>query len=124
LVFDRNRGSLRRFLFGVTRNLALKRMGQDGSFDELAEDAAVGEPIDPANRERADLVAQAVAALPPLQREALILAEYEEMPLEQMAQLTGAELAAVKSRLHRARENLKRMLGPLMLPRGTAYGKR
>ena len=124
LVFDRNRGPLRSFLFGVTRNLALKRMGQEGSFDELAEDAAVGEPIDPANRERADLVAQAVAALPPLQREALILAEYEEMPLEQMAQLTGAELAAVKSRLHRARENLKRMLGPLMLPRGTAYGKR
>jgi DNA-directed RNA polymerase specialized sigma24 family protein len=70
------------------------------------------------------MVAQAVAALPPLQREALILAEYEEMSLEQMVQLTGADLAAVKSRLHRARENLRRMLAPLMPPRGTAYGKR
>ena len=124
LVFDRKRGPLRSFLFGVTRNLALKRMGQEGGFDELAEDAAVGEPMDPANRERAEMVAQAVAALPPLQREALILAEYEEMPLEQMAQLTGADLAAVKSRLHRARQNLKRMLGLLIQPKGTAYGKR
>lgn len=124
LVFDRKRGPLRSFFFGVTRNLALKRMGKDGSFDELAEDVAVGEPADPGNRERADMVAQAVAALPPLQREALILAEYEEMSLEQMVQLTGADLAAVKSRLHRARENLRRMLAPLMPPRGTAYGKR
>jgi RNA polymerase sigma-70 factor (ECF subfamily) len=114
LVFDRKRGPLRSFLFGVTRNLALKRMGKDGSFDELAEDVAVGEPADPGNRERADMVAQ----------EALILAEYEEMSLEQMVQLTGADLAAVKSRLHRARENLRRMLAPLMPPRGTAYGKR
>ena len=124
LVFDRKRGPLRSFLFGVTRNLALKRMGQDGSFDELAEDVAVGPPINPANGERADMVAQAVAALPPLQREALILAEYEEMSLEQMVQLTGADLAAVKSRLHRARENLRRMLAPLMPPKGTAYGTR
>jgi RNA polymerase sigma-70 factor, ECF subfamily len=124
LVFDQRRGPLRSLLFGVTRNLALKRLGQDGSFDELAEDAAVGEPMDAEGRERAEMVAQAVAALPPLQREALILAEYEDMSLEQMVQLTGANLAAVKSRLHRAREKLKRMLGPLMRGSGTAYGKR
>jgi RNA polymerase sigma-70 factor (ECF subfamily) len=124
VVYDRERGTLRSFLFGVTRNLALKRLGQEGSFDELTEGVATCGPIDLANRERGDIVAQAVASLPPLQREALILAEYEEMSLEEIGRLTGADLPAVKSRLHRARVNLRRMLAPLLEPEGTAHGKR
>jgi len=67
-------------------------------------------------------VARAVQALPPLQREAVILAEYEEMTLEEIARATEAEIAAVKSRLHRARENLRRMLAPLLEKKGTFYG--
>jgi hypothetical protein len=39
----------------------------------------------------------------------LILAEYEEMPLEAIGRATDAEVAAVKCRLHCARENLRRM---------------
>jgi DNA-directed RNA polymerase specialized sigma24 family protein len=44
------------------------------------------------------------------------------MPLDEIARVVGAELAAVKSRLHRARENLRRMLAPLLEKKGTAYG--
>ena len=54
----------------------------------------------------------------PLQREAVVLAEYEEMSLEEIAQATGADLAAVKSRLHRARQNLRRMLAPWLQLKG------
>ena len=72
--------------------------------------------------ERGEAVATAVAQLPLLQREVLVLAEYEEIPLEQIAQTTGAGLAAVKSRLHRARQNLRRMLAPLLEPKGVSYG--
>ena len=118
---DPERGTMRSFLIGVTRNLALKRLRWDSPYDELEEESAVCGPIDPAGRERGELVAQAVAALPPLQREALILAEYEELPLEEIARASGAELAAVKSRLHRARGNLRRMLAPLLETKGT-YG--
>ena len=114
------RGTMRSFLIGVTRNLALKRLKGERTFDELVEDSAVCVPIDTAGRERGEMVAQAVAALPPLQREALILAEYEEMSLEEIARATGVELAAVKSRLHRARENLRRMLAPLLETKGAA----
>jgi DNA-directed RNA polymerase specialized sigma24 family protein len=60
--------------------------------------------------------------LPPLQREAVVLAEYEEMSLEEIAQATQAELAAVKSRLHRARQNLRSMLTPLLESRGVVNG--
>ena len=115
-----DRGTIRSFLIGVTRNLALKRMQRERPFEELEENSAVSGPIDAAGRERGEMVAQAVAALPPLQREALILAEYEEMSLEEIARATGVELAAVKSRLHRARENLRRMLAPLLETKGAA----
>jgi RNA polymerase sigma factor (sigma-70 family) len=47
-----------------------------------------------------------------LQREALILATYEELSLQEIAQALAVEVGTVKARLHRARENLKRMLAP------------
>jgi RNA polymerase sigma-70 factor, ECF subfamily len=119
-VYRADRGTMSSFLVGVTRNLALKRLQRERPFNELEEDSAVCGPIDAAGRERGEMVAQAVAALPPLQREALILAEYEEMSLEEIARATGVELAAVKSRLHRARENLRRMLAPLLETKGAA----
>lgn len=117
-----HRGSLRSFLTGVTRNLAWKRLRRERPFGELEEESAICEPIDPSGRERSQLVEQAIADLPPLQREALILAEYEEFTLEEIARATGAELAAVKSRLHRARCNLRRALAPLLEKKGTACG--
>jgi RNA polymerase sigma-70 factor (ECF subfamily) len=129
VTYDPERGTLRSFLIGVTRNLALKHLHKRRAFDELAEEGAVCEPFRPEGIGRVEMVEQAVEALPPLQREALILAEYEEMTLEEIAQATGAELAAVKSRLHRARENLKRMLAPLLEGKGVevkgkVYGTR
>ena len=111
------RGTLRAYLLGVARNLILKRWRGErrhGSIEEWIDDQAfVCHPLDLEADERADAVRQAVLELPPLQREALILAEYEELSLEEIAAATQAEVAAVKSRLHRARGNLKQMLGPL-----------
>lgn len=121
-TYDPQRGTLRSFLIGVTRNLAWKRLRKERAFDELEDDMMVGDPIDPAGRERGQIIEQAVAALPPLQREALILAEYEGMMLEEITRITGADVAAVKSRLHRGRENLRRMLASLVERKGTAHG--
>ncbi|HZL68803.1 MAG TPA: RNA polymerase sigma factor, partial [Candidatus Limnocylindrales bacterium] len=124
VAYQPERGPLRGFLVGVTRNLALKRMSRERSFDQLEDDIVACGPIHPADCERGLIVAQAVGALPPLQREALILAEYEDMPLEEIARSVGADLAAVKSRLHRARENLRPMLAPLLESKGRANGTR
>jgi RNA polymerase sigma-70 factor (ECF subfamily) len=122
-AYDRQRGTLRSFLIGVTRNMALKRLRSERSFEELPTDlTGIGNLSDLSNAtERASLVAAAIAALPPLQREALILAEYEEMTLDEISLAVNADLAAVKSRLHRARENLRRMLAPLLEVKGM-YG--
>ena len=63
-------------------------------------------------KEMSELVREADAALPVPQREALILFQYEELPLEQIACILGIDAGAVKSRLHRARERLRKALSP------------
>jgi RNA polymerase sigma-70 factor (ECF subfamily) len=52
--------------------------------------------------------------LPPLQREALVLFEFEELSLAEIAEVVGADTGTVKARLHRARQRLKRILAPYM----------
>ena len=111
--FDPKRGALRAFLMGIARNSIRKRWRTESRWDSLEEDAFVAAPVDVLRLEVSDVVAGAVQALPALQREALILVEYEDMKLEDVARAVDAELTTVKARLHRARENLRRMLAPL-----------
>jgi len=59
-------------------------------------------------------VREAVLALPPLQREALVLFEYEGLSLNEIAEVTQSEVGAVKGRLFRARERLKTALRPYL----------
>ena len=119
--FDAARGTLRAFLLGIARNLALKRWRDDHHLADLDSESVIVEPFDITRRETADIVATAVRALPPLQREVIILAEYEQLSLEQIAQTVEAGIGTVKSRLFRARENLRRVLAPL---RGSARTNR
>lgn len=55
-------------------------------------------------------VKEAVLALPPLQREALVLFEYEGFSLNEIANVVGTDVGAVKARLHRARQRLRNKL--------------
>lgn len=57
-------------------------------------------------------VRRAIARLPETQRMALILAKYEEMPYVDIAAVIGTSEKAVKSLVHRARENLREWLAP------------
>ncbi|HET9358690.1 MAG TPA: RNA polymerase sigma factor [Vicinamibacterales bacterium] len=123
--FDPARGSLRAYLLGVARNLTRKRWRDAHRWEEIDEERFVAQPVDVERRETAQIVADAIRALPPLQREALVLAEYEQLSLEDIARIADAEVGTVKSRLHRARENLRRMLAPLKpasAVRSTRYG--
>jgi len=111
--FNPDRGSLRAFLLGIARNLALKRWRKEHRLDPLDDETLVAEPIDLDRGELGDIVGRAVQALRPLQREVVILAEYEGLTLAEIARAVDADVGTVKSRLHRARENLRRMLAPL-----------
>ncbi|MBV9772243.1 MAG: RNA polymerase sigma factor [Bryobacterales bacterium] len=115
--FDGDRGGLRTYLFGIARNLVLRRLRiSERETEEAAEAAA---PIDVLaellEAERSELLAGAIAKLSMLQREAIVLFTYEDLSLEEIAKITGVDVGTVKSRLHRARESLRSALAPLLI---------
>ena len=119
--FQPGRASLRTYLFAAARNLALKhfrRSGRESDLEEFVEEAPFLPKPEPLKRvldeELANKVREAVLSLPPLQREALVLFEYEDLSLSEIAQVTQSDTGAVKARLHRAREGLRRMLRPYL----------
>ena len=60
--------------------------------------------------ERAELVRSAVAALPEDMHEAIVLCEWEELPVAEAAVVAGCSVKALESRLHRARQLLRERL--------------
>jgi len=110
--YDPGRTSVRTYLFGVVRNQSLKRRRRDDSTGEEGPDAKDHRsPESEALRtELAEVVARAVMRLPETQKEVLILAHYEQMPLAEIARVMALDLGAVKSRLQRARVSLKEAL--------------
>ncbi|MBZ5500527.1 MAG: sigma-70 family RNA polymerase sigma factor [Acidobacteriia bacterium] len=114
--FDPGRASLRTYLYAAAHNLARKHLREpdNDATEELPMDlAAPAGPLDQLlGKELCDVVKYAVGSLPTRQREVLVLAEYEELPLAEVAAIVGADLGSVKARLHRARTNLRRLLAP------------
>jgi RNA polymerase sigma-70 factor (ECF subfamily) len=107
-LYDAKRAPVRTYLFGVARNQALKRAPRGSS--EVEGSHASTPERELLRAQVGDLVSAAVARLPEMQREVLILAHYEQMALADIAEVVGADLGAVKSRLQRAREGLREML--------------
>jgi len=87
------------------------RIGSDG---DAVDDRA---PAPDAGLERADLVRavrEALASLPESQRMALVLAKYHDLPHAEIALVVGSSERAIKSLIHRARENLRAALIPYL----------
>jgi RNA polymerase sigma-70 factor (ECF subfamily) len=112
--YNPRRTPLRTYLFGAVRNQALKRLrARDKTSDADPDGSHSNQPspeIEAARSELGDAVVRAVRELPETQREALILAHYEQMSLAEIAEVLAIEVGAVKSRLQRARAALKEML--------------
>ena len=114
--YDAQRAGLGTYLCAAARNLSLRHASR--VWRERPLTSALGmRPSGEASpeqglllEERSRLVRDAVLALAPLHREVLILAEYEELELVQIAEIVGAEVGAVKVRLHRARRRLRAAL--------------
>lgn len=113
--FDPAKGSLCMYLYGAVRNHARKYHGlREGDID--LDETEIDESPEPSQvflaQEKSQMIQQAISTLPLQQREALILFQYEELPLEEIAAILGIDIGAVKSRLHRARARLRRILTP------------
>ena len=112
--FDPSRASLRTYLYAAARNQAAKRyqsFGRETALEELVHEPHSADRQGPMSQvldgELAGEVERAIASLPPLQREALVLFEYEDLSLAEIAAVVGADSGTVKSRLFRAREKLR-----------------
>lgn len=81
---------------------------------ELGDDRAQEPAEELATLDVVAAVRGAIARLPETQRMALILAKYEEMPYVDIAVVIGTSEKAVKSLVHRARENLRDWLAPYL----------
>ena len=115
--FDSRKASLRTYLYAAARNQAAKRyqtFGREFAIDELASEPRMADHHEPIRQvlshELAGEVQRAIAELPPLQREALVLFEYEDLSLAEIGAIVGADANAVKARLFRARDRLRARL--------------
>jgi RNA polymerase sigma-70 factor, ECF subfamily len=115
--FDPVRAQLRTWLIAVARNQHLQRRRnlalQASPADLETSGVPAGLEEELIRLERADAVRRAVDALPPVQREALYLFEFEGLSLADIAVVLEIQPNAVKARLYRARGQLRLLLAPL-----------
>jgi RNA polymerase sigma-70 factor (ECF subfamily) len=111
----RGDAKLSTWLYRITSRLCLNRLaGGDRRRERRGEDVLArlrsGEP-DPAHQvERSELehaLQRAVAELPEDRRIVVVLRDFEGLSYEEIAATLGLELGTVRSRLHRARADLK-----------------
>jgi len=102
--------------------MKLRKTGQ-ASFFYLDEGAADGEvpvvelrdkrstpEVELGNREMSALLHTEIRRLPPLLRNVLVMRDLDELPMEDVAGQLGITIVAAKSRLLRARKELRRRL--------------
>lgn len=117
-------GSVRAWLLGIARHKMIDRFRRQSRVELGLDTTALVDTAPTADqhasrRQRIDRVRSAILALPVRYREVVVLCELEEMSYAETAELIGCPVGTVRSRLHRAREQLARKLGPE--PDGLAY---
>ena len=98
------------WLIGIVRNQAFKRLRQKVQPGIPVREGSPSPEEQTLRSEVEEVVRRAVVMLPETQREVLVLAHYEQLPLAEIAAILSLEIGAVKSRLQRARETLREML--------------
>jgi RNA polymerase sigma-70 factor (ECF subfamily) len=105
-----------------TKYLSRRHAGEQDDIDAIAERvpmsaaraATVGDVSRPdelvEGMQLEGIVKRAIQKLEPEFREALILADVEDMPYEEIAQIMNVPVGTVKSRIHRARAQLKALV--------------
>lgn len=109
------RSSFSTWLYQIVSRRALNRMSRTPATESLD---VVGEIPDRApdpgdavvQRRASDAVIDAITALPPPQRVAIVLHHLEGLPNEEVARITGSTVPAVRSHLFRGRRTLGRIL--------------
>jgi RNA polymerase sigma-70 factor (ECF subfamily) len=107
--YDPALGSVPAFLLGIARNCVLRLLERDAGYvpmenDFEPPDAGLSDPVTDLTRAQTiQRVREAVLALPPAYREALVLCDLQELSYRDAAAAAGCPEGTLRSRLHRAR---------------------
>jgi RNA polymerase sigma-70 factor (ECF subfamily) len=107
--FDPARSKFSTWLFSIARNKSINFLRRKSVFstNKLPEQADSRGPVDELTRkdffEELDL---ALKKLPGRQRRAFVLAEFEKLAYEDIAQIEGVPIGTVRSRINRAKKKL------------------
>jgi len=116
----RGDAALSTWLYQIARSFCIKERRRDRPevpLDEQDRQIASHAPGPERNaqaRQMGAALSDAIRALPSEQREALVLRDVEGLSAEEAAQVVGIEVGALKSRLHRARAELRTNLAALL----------
>jgi RNA polymerase sigma-70 factor (ECF subfamily) len=99
--------AVRAWLFRIARNLALNHI-RDGK--RRPQTVAIDERAAPATQEIGAAIAEALAALPDVDRDVFVLRESVGLSYEDIAAACGLTVEAIRSRLRRTRQELRERL--------------
>jgi RNA polymerase sigma-70 factor (ECF subfamily) len=102
---------LQGWLYLIARNAIIDHYRTTRKTSELPESLLAEPPTDSAEAcELKDALRQMIEGLPDAYREAIMLTEFEGLTQKELADRLGISLSGVKSRVQRARGQLKQML--------------
>ena len=106
MLFDIERGTVKSFLFQIAYRSMLNKLNRRKRWQSLLPFLV---PVHKKTlpREEALVIQQAISNLPDKQRAVILLAYYEDLAQEEIAQILNIPIGTVKSRLHNAIKALK-----------------
>jgi RNA polymerase sigma-70 factor (ECF subfamily) len=117
----RGQSTLATWLYRIGVNVCLNRVSAKAPLEKLSESIDDRQHVDTRNEsvaeqllkdERRKRVRAAIAELPRKQRATLILRVYHEMSHQEIADVLGSSVGAVKANFFHALGNLRKQLGP------------
>ncbi|MBC8481264.1 MAG: sigma-70 family RNA polymerase sigma factor [Planctomycetes bacterium] len=108
--FDPNRSSFSTWLFTIARNKSINAAKKKRvlSMSNVPENTDLFTPVNNlAQQEFFDRLDQVLTTLPTKLKTAFVLAEFEKLPYEQIAQIEGVRIGTIKSRINRAKKKLR-----------------
>jgi len=115
----RGESQFRTWLFRIVINVFRDRLAKSRPEQSLLNDPPDNRAACPVSSAQAEelgrLIAAAVSALPPRQREVLVLAAFEGLSTPEVAEVLGITQANVHSTLHAAREKLRQDLAAYLV---------
>ncbi len=112
-TFDQMRCKFSTWMFTIARNKSINHLRKNRktlSMDSL-EFVSSSDPSEQiCNEEFFQQMDRALSKLPKSQKRAFVLAEFENLPYEEIAQIECTGIGTIKSRIHRAKKKLRKAL--------------